>query len=126
MAVDYLHHVSITAPAETLAQVRHFYVEVIGLTEGPRPDFGFPGHWLYAGEQPIVHLLEGERSAQPEGYFDHFALRCSDIDAVRKTLDTAGIEFVEFPVADAGQVQIVVTDPAGIRLELNFTATTAA
>lgn len=124
MPVEFLHHVSITAPAAKLAEVHAFYTGVIGLKEGARPDFGFPGHWLYAGTQPIVHLLEGERGATPAGYFDHFALRCSDIDGMRERLQQAGVEFVEFPVADAGQIQIVVTDPADIRVELNFEAAT--
>src|SRR5260221_10647613 len=31
---------------------RRFSTEVIGLKEGPRPPFDFPGYWLYSGEPP--------------------------------------------------------------------------
>ena len=29
-----------------------FYREFLGLREGPRPPFDFPGAWLYAGGEP--------------------------------------------------------------------------
>ena len=47
---------------------RKFYTDVIGLTVGPRPEFKFPGLWLYNGKPPadlehsngnygIVHVM---------------------------------------------------------------------
>ena len=34
-------------PAETV----RFYCAAVGLTEGWRPGFRFPGHWLYLGDR---------------------------------------------------------------------------
>ena len=34
-----------------------FYERYVGLTNGDRPPFNFPGAWLYAGEKPILHLV---------------------------------------------------------------------
>ena len=31
--------------------------EALGLTDSERPPFPFPGHWLYAGPDPVVHLV---------------------------------------------------------------------
>src|SRR5664280_3399951 len=37
-----------TVLAEDLDETLAFYVGVLGLEPGPRPDLGFPGAWLYA------------------------------------------------------------------------------
>ena len=36
-----------------------FYRDLLGLTEGPRPPFDFPGAWLYAADTPILHVIGG-------------------------------------------------------------------
>ena len=43
-----LDHINIATPR--LAESRDFYVEVLGLQEGPRPPFEFDGYWLYGLE----------------------------------------------------------------------------
>ncbi len=35
-----------------------FYRDALGLRLGERPDFGFPGAWLYDEDKPAVHLNE--------------------------------------------------------------------
>ena len=40
-------------PEETV----RFYTEYLGLKEGWRPGFNFPGHWLYIGDIPTVHIV---------------------------------------------------------------------
>ena len=58
MALDRLDHYSIRTT--DLDTTRDFYVEVLGLSEGYRPTFDFPGHWLYCGERAVVHLIAGD------------------------------------------------------------------
>ena len=48
MPLTQLDHCSIRTAL--LEETRKFYVDVLGLTVGPRPDFPFPGVWLYRGE----------------------------------------------------------------------------
>ena len=55
-AVAGVNHVTLLCSIDQLPSVEHFYKEVLGLRVGPRPAFDFPGTWLYAGEEPIVHL----------------------------------------------------------------------
>ena len=50
-----VHHVSLNVSDTEVAG--RFYTEVLGLEVLPRPDFGFPGAWLYAGEHAFVHLV---------------------------------------------------------------------
>ena len=62
-----------------------FYERYVGLTNGDRPPFPFPGAWMYAGEKAILHLVsETGRKDQGSGAIDHVAINCADI---RGTLD---------------------------------------
>ena len=45
-----------TVVTDWLQLTQDFY-EALGLTEGPRPDFGVPGLWLYAGGHAVLHEI---------------------------------------------------------------------
>ena len=116
-----IHHYSLTAPADIIEQVIHFYENILDLKRGYRPDFAFNGHWLYADDEPILHLIEDDnRQATDNGYFDHIALRCDDVDAFRQRLTDNNIPFTEMPLQAMKQVQLLISDPAGTQIELNF------
>jgi len=42
-----------------LAATRDWYVKVLGMREGPHPDFKFPVVWLYLGDKDVLHVSEG-------------------------------------------------------------------
>jgi catechol 2,3-dioxygenase-like lactoylglutathione lyase family enzyme len=120
-----LDHINLRAPADVIEQVRAFYIDVIGLREGPRPAFrsGSHGHWLYAGDTAVLHLSIGPRiepGDRPNGYFSHFALACSDLAAARERLDAAAVRYSIDVIEERNQVQLFTVDPAGVVLELDF------
>ena len=43
-----------TVMTDRLAETLDFYAR-LGLTAGPRPDFGVGGAWLYVGDHPVLH-----------------------------------------------------------------------
>ncbi len=117
-----IDHVNISAPPELLREVRDFYCDVLGLTLGSRPKLSRPGYWLYSEGKAIIHLIESHDHFPSErpGYFDHFALRASDLAGVVGKLEAAGIRHTVKHMPDAGVSQVFCYDPAGIRVELNF------
>jgi catechol 2,3-dioxygenase-like lactoylglutathione lyase family enzyme len=118
-----LNHYNIRAGQPLIGRVRDFYVDVVGLHEGWRPPFDFPGHWLYAGDAAVLHLVEtpeGQVSAPPSGTLDHVAFTCTGFDEFESKLRTLGVEYRKAAVPGAPLKQLFVKDPAGNGVELNF------
>ncbi len=56
MPLEFIDHYNIvTTDAAASAK---FYVDVLGMQIGNRPPFKFPGARVYAGDQPVLHLVE--------------------------------------------------------------------
>ena len=117
----FIHHVGIAAPADILEKTVQFYKKVLNLEPGPRPEFNIKGIWLFSGEQPIIHLMEiATRNGEKSGHFDHIALRCTDLEQVVNALEKHNIPFQRSEVSEVKQIQLLVTDPSGTSVELNF------
>ena len=113
-----LNHVNIDA--QNLEETIAFYVQAIGLAEGWRPPFGFPGAWLYAGETPVVHLtLAGLGTTSGGARVAHIAFAFDDLDAAQKRLDQLGLRYSP-PTRQPGTGlrQIFLVDPNGVAVEL--------
>ena len=74
-----IDHVNIATP--DLKTTRDFFVDVLGLEEGARPDFGLPGYWLYAGGRAIVHLqlANGRVVPSQQSALNHSAFEVADL-----------------------------------------------
>ena len=98
-----------------------FYERYVGLTDGDRPPFNFPGAWLYAGEKPILHLVsETGRKDHGGGAIDHVAINCADIRGTIAQLKKDKMPFEVRKVPARPLQQVFVHDPDGIMIELNF------
>ena len=132
MPLGVLQHYTIE-PAD-LEHTRDFYCEALGLEEGDRPAMGFPGYWLYSGGVATVHLLgpraPGEgivvrgtgRRFDNTGRLDHIAFAATDLASVRARLQSRNVAFREQALPDIGITQILLHDPDGVAVELNFPA----
>ena len=64
MQVTGLFHVAIKT--NDLDATVKFYTEVLGMKLVHRPDFGFPGAWIAAGDSvPIIHIYAGGPALAP-------------------------------------------------------------
>ena len=122
MIVTGLDHCTIRADADTVDACVAFYTSVLNLRIGFRPPFEIPGFWLYAGDQPLIHLLiEGEDECSNQSCLDHIALSCVNLPVTIKRLDDLKIAYRSSYLAEVDQYLLFLRDPAGIMLELNFT-----
>jgi catechol 2,3-dioxygenase-like lactoylglutathione lyase family enzyme len=124
MPAQSLHHVNIRARRTLVAELKDFYVSVLGLSPGWRPPFKSTGHWLYLGDTPVVHLVEDERVDESTGIrgpiVDHVSFSCTGLRAFEELLKAKDIPFRRSEVPDTSLVQLMFADPAGNGVELQF------
>jgi catechol 2,3-dioxygenase-like lactoylglutathione lyase family enzyme len=140
-----LNHFSIRTT--DLDATRRFYERVLGLTVGPRPDFPFPGLWMYRGPHDsyanaAVHIIGmdpndpvglkaylGDRDASSlkgSGAVDHVAFFAEGLAGMLAHLRSLGIDPRERTVPSLGLHQIFLDDPNGVVIELNYPASEKA
>ena len=125
MPISGMNH--FTVLTSDLAASRAFYIDLLGLTEGFRPDLGFPGAWLYAGDQAVLHIVAGRGvPANPRGVIDHMAFSARDLRAVAARLTERGIAYDLGRLPSTGVWQLFCLDPSGARVELDFEASEPA
>ena len=113
-----------------LAATRRFYVDVLGLAEMERPDFGYPGAWLacpHPGGAAIIHIYAGGPALGADGRaplgsaaIDHLSLSCSGYAGFKARFIAHGLEWREFVVPGTALWQLFVYDPSGVQIELTF------
>jgi catechol 2,3-dioxygenase-like lactoylglutathione lyase family enzyme len=115
--ISRLHHVQITIPSSAEIAARVFYIELLGLTEIPKPDSlkARGGFWLSLAEQQIHVSLEEnvDRLATKA----HLAYEVTDLEFWRSKLTIAGFEILE-SILISGFERFETRDPFGNRLEL--------
>ena len=118
--IEGLDHINIAT--DRLAETRAFYMDVLGLTERWRPDFSFDGHWLYAGDRPVVHLMSRPTAGagSDTAALNHYAFAIGDIAAAAARLTGLGVPFRQIGVPGAPIQQLFLQDPNGITIELNY------
>lgn len=100
-----------------------FYHDILGLTEGHRPPFDFPGAWLYAGGNAVLHVIGGQAREQLKpGVIDHMAFSAIGLTDALAKLDARGIPYDCRRQAGSGVWQVFFHDPNGARVELDFAA----
>jgi catechol 2,3-dioxygenase-like lactoylglutathione lyase family enzyme len=98
-----------------------FYRDLLGLTDGARPPLSFPGAWLYAGGQPILHVVGGRSSEELKaGVIDHMAFSATGLAETLAQLTAHNITHTCRKQAGSGVWQVFFHDPNGARVELDF------
>ena len=113
-----------TVIAEDERKTLDFYVGLLGMSVGHRPDLGFPGAWLYAGgPQAVLHMYFGRPMPTTRaGVIDHMAFTATDLRAVKARFDARGAKYDLRQQVGAGTWQLFCFDPNGAKVELDFDA----
>jgi catechol 2,3-dioxygenase-like lactoylglutathione lyase family enzyme len=120
--IDGMNH--FTVITEDLPATLDFYVGLLGLENGPRPDLGFAGAWLYAGGSPVLHVV-ANKPVPPgvAGVIDHLAFTARNLRDVKSRLRCTRPALRPAPAARLGHLAAVLPRPgrregrAGFRRE---------
>jgi catechol 2,3-dioxygenase-like lactoylglutathione lyase family enzyme len=134
MPLTRLDHCSIRTVK--LEETRRFYADIMGLVEGDRPPFPFPGAWMYRDGAAVVHIVGidpddpeglraylGDRGAESmtgTGTIDHIAFTATDLADMHARLRAHGVAWRDRTVPSLGLHQVFVEDPNGVTIELNY------
>jgi len=123
-----LDHVTINT--DSLTKTERFYVDVIGLELAARPNLGVPGIWLKppGGKQAILHILLDEqipsRTSATKTAVDHIAFHAKNFNKLKRCIVERKLPWWGNVIVDFGLWQVMVYDPNGVLVELNFKADT--
>lgn len=125
------HYLVLTSDLEA---TRDFYQDALGMSQGFRPQLGFPGYWMYIDATPVIHIAEWRSytahsaakdipvttPAASTGAFDHVAFNAQNFEAVSARLERHGVTPARNLVSKSGLRQLFVFDPNGVKIEINF------
>ena len=107
-----------------LKETVQFYEDVLGFVNGPRPQFNFPGAWLYSAGHPVLHLNDISQTEKQQrtdsGVIDHVAFGCRGFEATKRHLSEKGVPYNVNQVPNSARWQIFLRDPNNVEIELNF------
>jgi len=122
MSVGMLDHYNVST--RKLGDTVRFYEDILGLVNGPRPPFDFPGAWLYSEGHPVLHLNDisptDKKQPADSGVIDHIAFGSRGFEAMKQHLAQKGVSFRVNVVPNSSRRQIFLTDPNNVLIELNY------
>lgn len=120
--VGFLDHVAIRT--SRMDETIRFYETVLGLENGPRPDFSFPGAWIFSDGHPALHLFDVSVDNVPQalgkGALHHVAFSSRGFEAMKHRLAQNGAWFDAREATADGIKRIFVRDPNGVPIEFNY------
>src|SRR3989304_2392038 len=131
MPLTHIEHYLVAA--DDMDLTRDWYRDVLGMQEGPHPDFGFPVHWMSlegrdvvrigrtaqaAGETQKLYLGRlSQNTGSGTGAIDHIAFRARGLEETVAHLRRKGIPFSERRANGQALYQLFLFDPNGIKVE---------
>jgi len=110
-----------TLLTKDVAATEEFYGDLLGLKAGYRPPISRPGVWLYAGEDPVLHVIDPvQMPNQAHGVLDHMAFTATGLKDVVSKLQRRGMKYDLRQQGETGAWQLFFHDINGAKVELDF------
>ena len=138
MPLSHIEHFLVQT--ESIEKTRDWYVRVLGLREGPHPDFKFPVCWLYLGDKDVIHITEGgagvsenrkkyvgqeSTATRGSGVVDHIAFLADEPQVFAQRFEAIGLATRKRYFPQFQLFQMLFKDPDGLTIELNFSGVAA-
>ena len=136
MPIEAFDHYTIRAG--DMERSQRFYQDALGFQFEIHNDFAFKVGLVFIGGRALLHLLEtgaeldafmGREapsfSTGPErgtGNFEHVAFGATGLAQTIASLRKFGFDFRERSMSQHGVYQLLIEDPDGVELEINFPA----
>src|SRR6202048_1653431 len=95
MSIGVLDHFNIRT--RRLADTVRFYEDILGLQKGDRPNFAFPGAWMYSEGKAVVHLVDISPTQEPQkpnsGVVHHVAFVSRGFAPMKDRVQSKGTVF---------------------------------
>jgi catechol 2,3-dioxygenase-like lactoylglutathione lyase family enzyme len=128
MPIEKMDHFTIvTKDAKVTTE---FYRDIMGFEPGPRPNFAFPGVWLYNQGKAVLHVIEKPEIPDGCGVLDHMAFWGTGLAEYIGKLKARGLKYDLRRLPEgghgAGTWQLFFFDPSGARVEIDLAPSEAA
>ena len=124
MEIGKLDHVNIRTTR--LDIMTDWYTNVLGMHSGGRPDFPFPGAWMYAGDVAAVHLVgiddKSGIGSEVDLKLEHFAFSATGGAKFEAKLQEMSVQYRRADIPEIGLYQINLWDADGNHIHLDFPA----
>jgi catechol 2,3-dioxygenase-like lactoylglutathione lyase family enzyme len=115
-----VNHVNVTVTPDLENAAKHFYANVLGLKQIPKPvgTKQFVGAWYQVGQNQIHLSIEANPQNDASGR--HVCYRIEDLDQAAAQFQSAGIEIIPDAQAPDGSPprRFFVRDPGGNLIEI--------
>ena len=115
MQIEKLDHVNMRTTQ--LDNMVNWYTHVLGMRIGDRPNFPFPGAWMYANDTVMVHLIgiDGPEGIGSEVFLklEHFAFSASGLNQFEAKLKELDKEYRRVDLSAVNLVQVNIWNPDG-------------
>jgi catechol 2,3-dioxygenase-like lactoylglutathione lyase family enzyme len=122
MEIGKLDHVNIRTTR--LDIMIDWYTNVLGMHSGARPDFPFPGAWMYAGGVAAVHLVgiddKSGIGSEVDLKLEHFAFSATGGAKFEAKLQERNVQYRRANIPEIGLYQINLWDADGNHIHLDF------
>ena len=117
--VTQVHHIQIFCPREVEQETKHFYADILGLQEIPKPEVFHKneGAWYQHGPNQL-HLSLLKKPEDNHGSQRHVCYMVADLAEAERVMRAAGVEILPDERPFEQWRRFYVRDPAGNYIEI--------